>query len=226
VVKYIQKEKMWEECVMLMGFYPTMMYIGIAAFVLTAVGFWFAFLQLKKLNINRNEQIENSKRDKTVEVIMYYHENLTKDLRLAENIVADFDEEQCQSLYSQLPIYVDERTMRALCEMCPMDEDCRKEQTGEFRIQGLMLRTLRNNVAKYLSTIESVLLAWQLGTVNRGALEEQLEFLNQKKRRDRALEKYRAVVENGKSYPSIDTYYQYLDKKAEQAAGETLRDII
>ena len=204
------------------------------ASVLTLVSLIFACVQLRQIKINRKRQFEQARREKTVEMVLMYIKNSNSQISFIEKIVCQLTDEQCFDLYNSTPFYVDKKIKDQLCEICPYKNSCtndKKECEGPdkeagYYIHGELLYLLRGAIVKYLNSLESVLLAWQLGIVDQSALEEQFAFLDKKRHKERAVETFRNIAGNGKSYPAIEKFYQYLDQKNAKEAAKSLKEIL
>lgn len=204
--------------------------------ILAVIGLFFTGIELRMLRKSRKNEYDQLRRDKTVDLVIFYSEKITKETKTIEKIVSSLSDEQCQDLYNCTPIIVEERTKKKICEICPRHELCLKnisevgselcKKDEEYVIDGETLYLIRNNVVSYLNTLESVLLAWQLGIVDQQVIEEQFKFLDKKRQRERALETFRTIAGSGQSYPAIEKFYQHLDKKRLDEAAKTLKDIL
>ncbi len=213
-------------------------FLNIGQLILTLVGFVFTGVQLWQIKRNRKKQFEQSRREKTVEMVVMYTKSVNNKTKSIEKIVSQFNDDQCQDLYSCVPFTVDDRCACQICQICPNKEKCdsleaagedikcRTGKNNSFLLQGEMLHIVRGSVIEYLNTLESVLLSWQLGMVDQKALEEQFIFLDKKRQKERALETFRMIAGGGKSYPAIEKFYQYLDQKNRDEAQKSLRDIL
>ncbi len=203
--------------------------------IATLIGLVFTCTQIFQIKQNRKKQYDQSRREKTVDMVTMYINSINSQTKATENIVAQLTDDQCQDLYNGMVFCVDEKIVNKMCNICPYRDECKKDITkktrcknnkGEFVVDGDLLYLLRSNVINYLNTLECVLLSWQLGIVDQKALEEQFEFLDKKRQKERALEVFRTIAGNGKSYPTIEKFYQYLDQKNNDIAKETIKEII
>ncbi len=212
--------------------------------ILTVVGSIFACIQLRQIKINRRRQFDQARREKTVEMVMYYVRNTKKETRVIEKIVAGFSDEQCQDLYNYTPFQIDEKTKRLLCQICPHKEECQKmsdikkencckkkdncrfKKGNSYIIDDVTLLFIRGHIISYLNVLECVLLSWQLGIVDQGVIEEQFIFLDKKRQKEQALDTFRTIAGLGKSYPAIEKFYQHLKQKRREEAAKTLRNIL
>jgi len=212
--------------------------------ILTFLGLGFTSVQLWQIKGTRKRQFDQARRNKTAEMVMYYSQNITKETKRAERIVSGFSEEQCSQLYNSAKFTVDKSTRDKICALCPRFESCtpggkdnKSDETfhefckcpgeyTEYVIGDDLLYTLRWHVMRYLNTLESVLLTWQLGIVDQDIIEEQFQFLNRKSQKSRTLEIFRSIAGDGHSYPAIEKFYQYLVQKENDEARQTLKKIL
>lgn len=210
--------------------------IQVIASILTLVGLIFACIQLWQIKVNRKRQFEQARREKTVEMVMNYSNNMNGQTKAIEKIVCQLTDEQCQDLYNGTEFHIDRKIRNQLCDFCPHKEICNKEadevkcksndSDNEYVVRGEVLYFLRSNIINYLNSLESVLLSWQLGIVDQNALQEQFAFLDKKRHKERAVETFRMIAGNGQSYPAIEKFYQYLDQKNSDEAKKSLKEIL
>lgn len=210
--------------------------LGVFSDIAAIIGILFACFQLWQIKSNRKRQFEQARREKTVEMVMHYIKSVNKNTKATEKIVANFTDEQCQDLYHGNSFLIDEKTKTQICKICPEKERCCKlkrceikpcqNEDGKYCVKGDILYFIRGNIVSYLNTLESVMLAWQLGIVEQSAIEEQFVFLDKKRQRERALETFRTIAGNGHSYPAIEKFYQHLDDDKRKKAQKTLKKIL
>ncbi|MBE6650401.1 MAG: hypothetical protein E7613_03720 [Ruminococcaceae bacterium] len=205
--------------------------------VLTLVGLIFACVQLFQIRKNRQKQFDQSRREKTVEMVAFYIKNTNRETRAVEKIVAGFSDEQCQELYNGTPFQIDEKTRDKICQVCPhkqecehlkksSEHECQLKKDSYYIVDGTVLQFIRSNIISYLNNLECVLLSWQLGIVEQSVIEEQFAFLDKKRQRERALETFRMIAGSGRSYPAIEKFYQHLTQKRSDEAKLTLKKIL
>ena len=57
-----------------------------------------------------------------------------------------------------------------MCETCSLK--------SSYTVDGKILTELRWHVITYLNTLETIMISWQLGIVDRDTIEEQFQFVN------------------------------------------------
>ena len=214
--------------------FTTSDYIDVTVAFLTMCGLIFSGIQLFLINSNRRKQYKQLRREKTAEMIMYYSQQITKETKYKESIVLSLNDDQCIDLYNCTPFIIDEKTKKKLCSICPHKIKCRKnnhknelcKKDGRYYISDSVLYDLRGSTISYLNALESVLLTWELGIVERPVIEEQFSFLDKKRKKERALETFRTIAGSGHSYPAIEKFYQHLDLEASKKAEKSLKKIL
>ena len=205
--------------------------------LLTLIGAIAAYIQLRQIKINRKRQFDQSRREKTVEMVTFYVKNTNRVTREIEKIVSNFSDEQCQELYNGTPFQIDEKTKDRICQVCPHKQECEQlkgetkhecllKKDNYYIVDGTVLHFIRSNIISYLNNLECVLLSWQLGIVEQSVIEEQFAFLDKKRQRERALETFRMIAGAGRSYPAIEKFYQHLNQKQNDEAKKTLKEIL
>ncbi len=206
--------------------------------LLTCAGTIFACIQLIQIKRTRVKQFEQSRREKTMEVVKYYAQNVTPHMKAVEKIVVNLTDDQCKDLYDGIPFEVNDKIGHQICDVCPYVKDCKLMKSSQkaaicggeknhFIVKGEILYFLRSSCISYLNTLESVLLAWEMNIVDRDRIEEQFAFLDKKRHKECALEEFRTIAGGGRSYPVIEKFYRNLEyermKQAEKAQAEVLK---
>jgi len=170
--------------------------------------------------------IEKTIREKTVEMMLTWTQTLQKETSFAERIVCGFSEPQCLSLYDQKAFEVSKEIKNNLCEICPhaksdyCEQKCKSDSSPNYLVEGLQLSELRWYIIQYLNSLESVMVAWQQGVVDRGVIEEQFAGMFGANR-GYALEKFRKVVCDGAAYPITEEFHNHLKEKKKQTPSAT-----
>jgi len=188
-----------------------------------------SFIQAQKA---KKDQYDLARREKTVEIVIYYTQKLTKETRRAEQLVSTLSKQQCKALYELRPFKINAKAKKSFCEICPHYEKCKeaskilkskqlcKQKSKEtFTVDGDLLFDLRWNVMRYLNTLESVFLAWQIGIIDESIIDNQFQYL---KTKEPILENFRNIAGNGHSFPAIEDYYWHLNKQKEKEREERM----
>lgn len=106
--------------------------------------------------------------------------SVKKDTCIAEQVARDLNTEQCKKLYQHMPFDVAQKTKESICKFCPLNKDacnnCSLKNTNS--VDGKILTELRWHVITYLNTLETILVSWHLGIVDKDIIEEQFAFMN------------------------------------------------
>lgn len=181
-------------------------------------------LRLTKEQLSLTEQqIKDShdehRREKTVDTMFTWCESLLRDTALAEQVTRKLSTEQCQCLYEQRPFNVTPEVKSSLCKFCPFpDAECEKCSLKEDStlVDGKIHTELRHHVMKYLNTLETIMVAWQLGIIDRKTIEEQFKFLIADGKGE-ALHNLRDVAGG---YPAIGEFLSKIKPPAKSARKE------
>lgn len=201
---------------------------------LALFGLIFACIQLWQIRKNRQKQFDQLRREKTVEMVIHYVNSINRETKITEKIVSKFNDDQCLDLYTFNSFPIDEQIKDKICEICPYKQTCDKTKDiikckgddGKYYIKDDILYFLREKVITHLNNLESVLLSWQLGIVEKSVIEEQFIFLDKKREKERALEVFRSIAGGGQSYPAIERFYQHLNKLRNEQAERSLKNVL
>ena len=174
-------------------------------------------VQLILSYIQKQREHEEQRRQKTVDMLLEWNNSLEQQTSFAEKIVEKFTEEQCRKLYRQETFFVDKDTNEALCQICLQNDckDCGNKEDNtqkEFEVSGSKLSELRWYIISYLNSLETVLVAWQQGTVDKKIIEHEFSYLYSAENGCDALSKFRVAAGGSKSYPVIEQFIFKLKK--------------
>jgi len=155
-------------------------------------------------------EYEKSRREKTVDVIMEWCQTIKKETSTAEYIAGKLNEEQCRALYKKQPFNIDKDMKEVLCQICPLSGDACSSCRGSNTVDGIPLDEFRWHVISYLNVLETVMISWQLGIVERTVIEDQFSFLYDKGKGWDALTNMRSVAGG---YPATTAFIEQLAQK-------------
>lgn len=171
----------------------------------------------KEAEKRAQEMHEEQRRVQTLGVLNNWSRSIKKETRLSEMIVEELDLKQCKQLYTYTSFNVDEKIYNNICQMCsrykPNCTECSKTN-NTFTVSGPQLTELRGHVTNYLNSLETVAIAWQQGIVDKKMVETQFAYLYNPGSKT-ALENYRKVAGNGKSFPVLAEFYNEIKKNNE-----------
>lgn len=159
-----------------------MLTINIIELVLLFVSAALIIPQLFLLKDQIQKEHEARRRESTIKIMESWCVSVRKDTSIAEQVARKLNQEQCKSLYEHRPFTVSEEIKKEICKFCPLNrEECANctLNTNEksHKLDGKILAELRWHVITYLNTLETVMVAWHLGVVDRKIIEEQFHFL-------------------------------------------------
>ncbi len=173
-------------------------------------------VQLLLSHLHKHKEHEEQRRQKTVDMLLEWTKSLERETSFAEKIVEKFSEEQCRKLYLQEPFQVDLETKKSLCQICCYKDEercknCKKQQVGPFyTVDDKQLLELRWYIISYLNTLETVLVAWQQGTVDKKIIEREFSYLYSAEKGWDVLAAFRRAAGGMASYPIIETFLSAL----------------
>ena len=111
---------------------------------------------------------------------VYQDNHMLKDTCIAEQVARKLNTDQCKHLYDHSAFVVADDIKEEICKFCPLDRElcpsCSLKQS--HTVDGKILTELRWHVITYLNTLETVLISWHLGIVDRETIEEEFAFIN------------------------------------------------
>lgn len=146
--------------------------LGISALLVI----WQIFLLRRQIRT----QHEEHRRENTTNIMFMWCNSLQKETCMAEVIARKLNTFQCKQLYLHKPFSVDNTIKNDICKFCSKKGkqciNCGLLNEG-LTVDGKILSELRWHVLTYLNTLETVMAAWHLGTVDRDTIQEQFAFL-------------------------------------------------
>lgn len=113
-------------------------------------------------------------------------------------------------MYNHEPFSIDANIRDSLCKFCPLDkadcENCSARTKNE--VDGKILTELRWHVITYLNMLETVMVSWDLGVVDKEMIEEQFLFI----KKGQALSQFR---QSAGGYPTIEKFLRKISPAAE-----------
>ncbi len=182
--------------------------VSAASTCLILVEFFLIHRQNKKLH-------EEQRRQKTVDMMLSWSASLKRATSTAEKIVERFDKEQCRALYLEKPFMVNSEIKQMLCSICGMANtnecsSCQKNSSELYEVSGKQLLELRWHIISYLNTLETVLVAWQQGTVDKKIVEHEFSYLYNDEKGWDVLSHFRIAAGGDKAYPVISEFCETL----------------
>lgn len=155
------------------------MVISIIELLVLVVSAILVIPQIFLLKKQVEEQHEERRRENTINFMVAWCNSVRKDTSIAEEVARKLNNEQGISLYKHETFEVSEPIKKDICKFCPLDKcDCNNcSLKNSNKVDGKILTELRWHVITYLNTLETVLIGWDLGIVDKKTIEEQFAFL-------------------------------------------------
>ena len=187
------------------------------------------FLLIKQIK----DEHEKSRREKCLDLLMTWSTNLAPETNFAVKIVEKFDREQCTKLYRMEEFYVSKKLCYEIKEVyseyskedettvckylngiekqdkkkCDGCELCKKDKKSDNVIlDKYYIKKLRFSVIQYLNLLETVLIGWQNGIVDRDIIETQFSYLHDPSNNKNCLQDFRIASGLEETYPSIEAF--------------------
>lgn len=155
-------------------------WISIAEFVVLVITALLVVPQIFLLRRQIKEQHEERRRENTTQFMATWCNSVKKDTCIAEQVARKLNTDQCKCLYDHSAFSVSDDIKKEICKFCPLDRDicasCTLHQKNV--VDGKILTELRWHVITYLNTLETILVSWHLGIVDREMIEEEFKFIS------------------------------------------------
>ncbi|MGJ8680242.1 hypothetical protein, partial [Paraglaciecola sp.] len=190
-------------------------WISAIASSLAVIGIFLLWKQLKADH-------ERSRREKAIELILMWANNLNENATSARKFVEELSAEQCRMLFNQEPFFINEKYQ-------PLFESCFKSAVTQLEIdkrEGKIFLTeseishVRWLTVTYLNSIEGVLSAWRHNVADKDIISEQLRFLISPEKGHYLLRDLRIAAGGAKSYPSIEAFVKCIEENSDTFAGK------
>ena len=174
--------------------------------------------QIFLLKTQIKDQHEERRRENTINFMVAWCNSVKKDTCIAEQVARKLSSDQGISLYKHEAFEVSSPLKKEICKFCPLDkESCNICSLRDHTIvDGKILTELRWHVITYLNTLETVLIAWDLGIVDRKTIEDQFSFLKDPSKGS-TLSQFR---NSAGGYPIIEKFINQIKEHPSQSKPE------
>lgn len=163
---------------------------------------------------------DRSRRENTVRILTEWCMALKEETNVAEAIAQELSLEDCRNLYNRHPFEIKEHLFDMLSEICP---EPLKKTDDKCIVQGEGLNILRWHVISYLNILETTLLAWKMGIVEKNVVEIQFASLCDDTQGRDFLHNMRKAADG---YPVIEEFREKLvERKRHSGNGPTYSEI-
>lgn len=185
--------------------------LSVAAILLSTI-LSVVTIHLSKKTLTRYH--EGSRREKAIELLLYWSNNLDKKLSLVRKYVEQLDKKQTEKLFNQEEIVFDEKN-RLLCTQ--IKELLGIDNTGDsLRLTSAECAELRWTVFSYLNMLETILTAWRHRVADTDIIEEEFSYLVGVNRNKKILDEFIQAASGRCTYTSIEKFCNHLKEKYEK----------
>lgn len=156
---------------------------------------------------------ERSRREKSIDILNLWSQNLRKEGSIARKIIEKLNEEQCREIFNNQPVKIDRKYESILVQFFG-DGTLNTSDNKDIIILGEQQSTeLRWHAITYLNTLEFTLVAWQYSVVDRGIIENQFQYLFDPANGHEMLKHFRKAAGGENSYPAIEIFTAHVTNK-------------
>lgn len=157
-----------------------MFWISLIELIILIISAVLIIPQIYLLKKQIKEQHEERRRENTTQFMATWCNSVKKDTCIAEQVARKLNTDQCKKLYQHESFSVSNDIKKDICKFCPINKEiCEKCSLRDSElVDGKILTELRWHVITYLNTLETILISWDLGIVDKETIENQFAFLN------------------------------------------------
>ena len=176
-------------------------------FVIAGV-IWQGYLLYKQMKADH----ERSRREKSVEILFQWSNNLQEGNSLARKIVESLNEEQARNLLNQEPICIHKKFLDSIKKLLEIEkDDALKIDNDCIELTESQASKLRWYTLSFLNLLESVLIAWQYSIVDREIIENEFSYLFSAKDGHAALKHFRHAAGGEEAFPAIEVFSNHIE---------------
>ena len=188
---------------------------AVTALSVTVV-WWQARLLRKQVEADH----ERSRRELTIHLIQTWNRSVSPFTAAAERVTNGLNDDQCRNLAQMSPFWVNEN-LRPMLETALADVisagDALRPVNGRIELNQRHVTRLRFLVVDYLNETEAVLQAWLMGVGDRQTLEEEFQFLADRRHGYNAVEAFRTAL-GIELWPAVQAFIDAMRKRAQLSA--------
>jgi hypothetical protein len=177
--------------------------LGSIGLIGIALQVWVSYKQIKSDH-------ERSRREKSVEMIMKWTDQLQREGSLARKILESLNEEQSREIHAQQKVKISNKHEKLLKQFFESEI---QSESGDLVLSEAQSIELRWHALQYLNTLESILVAWQYSIVDREIIEIQFAYLFKPSRGHAALKHFRTAAGGMDSYPAIEIFSNHIEEQ-------------
>lgn len=161
---------------------------------------------------------ERSRREKAIEYIFVWVQNLDRRATLARKLVETFNQRQAKALIDQKAFKIDDDHGPLIDGVFDTPVEL---ESGKYKITEAMSAELRWIIVSYINNLEAIMAAWYYHVADRKIIAEQFAYLISPSDGHFILEEFRTAANNARHYPAISAFVRsYKASSEETLAGK------
>ncbi|MHB1959096.1 MAG: hypothetical protein ACYCO5_08695 [Acidobacteriaceae bacterium] len=185
-------------------------WISAVAECVTAVGVILAFLQLRLAQITVEKDHERSRREGAVQYLYAWTKSINRQLACARRLVDRLEFEACQQIAGRQQAHIRKSLSQDLSSCFPAGTKL-GEIDGDFVLTPEQSAEVRALAITYLNTLETILCAWWVSSVDRDVIEKEFAFQLSPSDGRTLMKDFRSIIGN-ENYPAIAAFEAHLNK--------------
>lgn len=170
-------------------------------------------VQISHSRIELQADHERSRREKSVEILTNWTQNLKEEGPIARKILEKLSEEQCREVFNGLPLKVDKKHETLVAQFFGEGRIDTSDEADFILLKEELARSLRWHAVTYLNSLELVFVSWQYSIVDREIIESQFTYLFDPSNGHEMLKHFRKAAGGGVAYPAIEIFAAHVQKK-------------
>lgn len=155
---------------------------------------------------------ERSRREKSIDILNQWSQNLRKEGSIARKIIEKLNEEQCREIFNNQSVKIDKKHESLLNQF--FGEGNLDTENGDLiKLTELQSTELRWHAITYLNTLEFTFVAWQYSVVDRSIIESQFQYLFDPANGHEILKHFRKAAGGEDSFPAIEIFTAHISNK-------------
>lgn len=185
---------------------------AIASFI-SSISVVLLIIQISQSKKQKSDEYEIKRREKAVDIIMYWHEHLDEKNSLSRKFAETLDKKALKNIIDKKDFMIeDDSTNREYLKSIFNIDDNKInsfKKDGHILINSSFSTKLRWQLIEYLNLLEGVVSAWKYKVVDEELIEAEFKYMF--KDENTALKSVRELFTN--DYPCIDEFEETMKKK-------------
>lgn len=188
-------------------------YANIATIIQSVAALGIA-IQILLSNQEIRADHERSRREKSIDVLVQWSNNLTKENSITRKILDNLSEDQCKNILNQEEVKVLKKHEPLLQQLFGQNLDAPVDDY--IVIKASQSAELRWNAITYLNSLEFTFVAWQYSVVDRKIIEDQFQYLFNPDDGSEVLKNFRKAAGGSLVFPAIEIFTTHITQKSKE----------